>query len=115
MSIPFARGTEIAAGTTSADGWTTFLPMRQVAAIEMRVGQNGGPLPFEAIIEFGRTCCIRYTFTRTSRRAFFVFCNREGRFLRLRAEGLWAGEAQGGAEGDELTLQVEEPMTAATL
>ena len=47
-----ARGTEIAAGTTSADGWTTFLAKRQVAAIEMRVGQNGGPLPSEAITSF---------------------------------------------------------------
>ena len=34
---------------------------------------------------------------------------------RLRAEGLGAGEAQVEAEGDEVTLQVEEPMTAATL
>jgi hypothetical protein len=48
-----ARGTEIAAGTTSADGWTTLPPNKQAAAIEMRVGQNGGPLPFEAIIDFG--------------------------------------------------------------
>ena len=48
-----ARGTEIAAGTTSADGWTTFPAKRQVAAIEMRVGQNGGPLPSEAIIDLG--------------------------------------------------------------
>ena len=48
-----ARGTEITAGTTSADGWTTVPTERQVAAVEMRVGQNGGPLPFEAIIDFG--------------------------------------------------------------
>jgi len=50
-----ARGTEIAAGTTSADGWTTFPAERQVAAIEMRVGQNGGPLPSEAIIVSGKS------------------------------------------------------------
>ena len=49
-----ARGTEIAAGTTSADGWTTFPAKRHVAEIERRVGQNGGPLPFEAIIDFGK-------------------------------------------------------------
>ena len=48
-----ARGTEIAAGPTSADGWTTFPAKRQVAAIEMRVGQSGGPLPSEAIIDLG--------------------------------------------------------------
>ena len=48
-----ARGTKIAAGTTSADGWATLCAKRQVAVIEMRAGQNGGPLPFEAIIELG--------------------------------------------------------------
>ncbi len=35
--------------------------------------------------------------------------------LLFRAERLGAGEAQVEAEGDEATLQVEEPMTAATL
>ena len=39
-----ARGTEITAGMASEDEWTTFFAERQVAAIEMRVGQNGGPL-----------------------------------------------------------------------
>ena len=43
-----ACGTEIAAGTASAYGWTTFPAEVQVAAIEMRVGQNGVPLPFES-------------------------------------------------------------------
>ena len=65
-----ARGTEIAAGTTSADGWTTFPAKRQVAAIEMRVGQNGGPLPFEAIIDFDEP--IVYFLHGPSRRAFFA-------------------------------------------
>ena len=37
------------------------------------------------------------------------------RVLRLRAASLRAGEAQVEAEGDEVTLPVEEPMTAATL
>ena len=60
-----ARGTEIAAGTTSADGWTTFPAKRQVAAIEMRVGQNGGPLPFEAIIDFGAPIVTKLSCTRT--------------------------------------------------
>ena len=68
-----ARGTEIAAGTTSADGWTTFPAKRQVAAIEMRVGQNGGPLPFEAIIDFGEPIVYFVHFLRgPSRRAFFA-------------------------------------------
>jgi hypothetical protein len=77
-----AGGTEITVGTPSAYGWTAFPAERQGAAIEMRVGQNGGPLPFEAITDFGRTNCILFIlFTRTSRRAFFatqkgVFCNR---------------------------------------
>ena len=35
--------------------------------------------------------------------------------LLFRAERLAAGEAQVEMEGDEVTLQVEEPMTAATL
>ena len=39
-----ARGTEIAAGTTSADGWATIPAKRQVARMKMRVGQNDGPL-----------------------------------------------------------------------
>jgi hypothetical protein len=63
-------------GTASAYGWTTFPAERQVAAIKMRVGQNGGPLPFEAIIEFGEP--IVYIIFK---KAFFatkksVFCNR---------------------------------------
>ena len=68
-----ARGTEIAAGTTSADGWTTFPAKRQVAAIEMRVGQNGGPLPFEAIIDFDEPIVYFVYFLHgPSRRAFFA-------------------------------------------
>ncbi len=35
--------------------------------------------------------------------------------LLFRAERLAAGEAQVEAEGDEVTLQVEEPRTATTL
>ena len=49
-----ARGTEITAGMASEDEWTTFFARRQVAAIEIRVGQNGGPLPFEASFESSR-------------------------------------------------------------
>ena len=37
------------------------------------------------------------------------------RVLRLRVASLRAGEAQVEAEGDEVTLPVEEPMTATTL
>ena len=48
-----ARGRKVTTGMASADGWTTFPAKRQVAAIEMRVGQNGGPLPSEAIIDLG--------------------------------------------------------------
>ncbi len=32
---------------------------KQVAAIEMRAGQNDGPLPFEASFEFGDTIINR--------------------------------------------------------
>ena len=160
-----ARGTEIAAGTTSADGWATIPAKRQVATIEMRVGQKGGPLPFEAIIDFDEPIVYFVYFLHgPSRRAFFatkpglrrtrvtipgVFCNsfyakghgggggrdggrcREGPrlgravrgedevkpapVLRPRGASLGAGEAQVEAEGDEVTLLVEEPMTAATL
>ena len=46
---------------------------RQVAAIEMRVGQNGGPLPFEAIIDFGEPIVyVLYFLHGPSRRAFFA-------------------------------------------
>ncbi len=34
---------------------------------------------------------------------------------RLRAEGVWAGEAELEAEGDEVTLPAEELRTATTL
>jgi len=84
-----ARGTEIAAGTTSAEGWTTFPAERQVAAIEMRVGQNGGPLPFEAIIDFGEpivyflqevvtelTATVRDAFGPNPQHGGVHFCNR---------------------------------------
>ena len=47
-----ARGTEIAAGTTSADGWAAFRGKKQTTEMKMRVGQNGGPLPSEAISNF---------------------------------------------------------------
>ena len=68
-----ARGTEIAAGTTSADGWTTFPAKRQVAAIEMRVGQHGGPLPSEASFDFGEPIVYFLSFAHgPSRRAFFA-------------------------------------------
>jgi hypothetical protein len=185
-----ARERKITTGMASADGWTTFHAKRQVAAIEMRVGQNGGPLPSEAIIDLGApiinnvqemgtklTATVRdasalksqhesvHFRNRRTLRAFFatkrrllrtriptsgVFCNsfyadghgpwrqdatvercREGlrlgravrnanrgkpdRVLRLRAASLRAGEAQVETEGDEATLPVEEPMTAATL
>ena len=36
-----ARERKITTGMASADGWTKFPAKRQVAAIEMRVGQNG--------------------------------------------------------------------------
>ncbi len=49
-----ARGTEITGGMASEGEWTPISPAkRQVAAIEMRVGQQGGPLPFEAISASG--------------------------------------------------------------
>jgi hypothetical protein len=70
-----ARGTEIEAGTTSAYGWTAFPAERQGAAIEMRVGQNGGPLPFEAITDFGEP--IVYFL-------YFLHGLQEGRFLQPR-------------------------------
>ena len=181
-----ARERKITTGMASADGWTTFPAKRQVAAIEMRVGQNGGPLPSEAIIDLGApiinnlpevatklTATVRDASAlksqhesvqfrnRRTLRAFFatkrrllrtriptsgVFCNsfyadeetdamgvrcreelrlgravrnanrgKPDRVLRLRAASLRAGEAQVEAEGDEVTLPVEEPMTAATL
>jgi hypothetical protein len=77
-----ARGTEIAAGTTSAYGWTTFPAEREVAAIEMRVGQNDGPLPFEASFEFGDTIINRALATakrwirRLRGKRKGVFCNK---------------------------------------
>ena len=186
-----ARERKITTGMASADGWTTFPAKRQVAAIEMRVGQNGGPLPSEAIIDLGApiinnlpevatklTATVRDASAlksqhesvqfrnRRTLRAFFatkrrllrtrisstsgVFCNgfyadghgswrkdamgvrcreelrlgravrnanrgKPDRVLRLRAASLSAGEAQVEAEGDEVTLPVEEPMTATTL
>ena len=68
-----ARGTEIAAGTTSADRRTTFPAKRQVAASEMRVGQNGGPLPFEASFDFGEPIVYFLSFLHgPSGRAFFA-------------------------------------------
>jgi hypothetical protein len=70
-----AGGTEIAAGTTSAYGWTTFPAEREVAAIEMRVGQNDGPLPFEASFDFGEP--IVYFL-------YFLHGLQEGRFLQHR-------------------------------
>ena len=181
-----ARERKITTGMASADGWTKFPAKRQVAAIEMRVGQNGGPLPSEAIIDLGApivnnlpevatklTATVRDASAlksqhesvqlrnRRTLRAFFatkrrllrtriptsgVLCNsfyadeetdamgvrcreelrlgravrnanrgKPDRVLRLRAASLRAGEAQVEAEGDEVTLLVEEPMTAATL
>ena len=178
-----ARERKITTGMASAGGWTTLPAKRQVAAIEMRVGQNGGPLPSEAIIDLGApiinnlpevatklTATVRDASAlksqhesvqfrnRRTLRAFFatklrtriptsgVFCNgfyadeetgamgvrcreelrlgravrnanrgKPDRVLRLRAASLLAGEAQVEAEGDEVTLPVEEPMTAATL
>ena len=181
-----ARERKITTGMASADGWTTFPAKRQVAAIEMRVGQNGGPLPSEAIIDLGApiinnlpevatklTATVRDASAlksqhesvqfrnRRTLRAFFatkrrllrtriptsgVFCNgfyadeetdamgvrcreelrlgravrnanrgKPDRVLRLRAASLRAGEAQVEAEGDEVSLPVEEPMTAITL
>ena len=70
-----ACGTEIAAGTASAYGWTTFPAERQVKAIEMRAGQNDGPLPFEASFEFGEP--IVYIL-------YFLHELQEGRFLQQR-------------------------------
>ena len=180
-----ARGRKITTGMASADGWTTFHAKRQVAAIEMRVGQNGGPLPSEAIIDLGApiinnvqemgtklTATVRdasalksqhesvHFRNRRTLRAFFATKRRlrrntckkrpklgyvsgdeekdatvercrkglrlgravrnankgkPDRVLHLRVASLRAGEAQVEAEGDEVTLPVEEPMTAATL
>jgi hypothetical protein len=70
-----ACGTEITAGTASAYGWTTFPAERQVAAIKMRVGQNGGPLPFEASFEFGEPFVYFL---------YFLHGLQEGRFLQQR-------------------------------
>jgi len=76
-----ARGTEIAAGTTSAEGWTTVPAERKVAAVEMRVGQNGGPLPFEASFDFGNTIingalATKRWIRRTRCTTKGVFCNK---------------------------------------
>jgi hypothetical protein len=79
-----ARGTEIEAGTTSAYGWTAFPAERQGAAIEMRVGQNGGPLPFEAITDFGEP--IVYFL-------YFLHGLQEGRFLQ-QSQGYSGRESQ---------------------
>ena len=48
-------------GMASEGEWTTSPAKRQVAAIEMRVGQQGGPLPFEAIIASGEPIVKFYT------------------------------------------------------
>ena len=56
-----ARGTEMTGGMASEGEWTTSPAKRQVAAIEMRVGQQGGPLPFEAIIASGEPIVKFYT------------------------------------------------------
>jgi hypothetical protein len=77
-----AGGTEITVGTTSAYGWTTFPAEKQVAAIEMRAGQNDGPLPFEASFEFGDTIINRALATakrwirRLRGKRKGVFCNK---------------------------------------
>jgi hypothetical protein len=77
-----ACGTEIATGTASAYGWTTFPAEKQVKAIEMREGQNDGPLPFEASSEFGEPI-INRAFATTKRwtrrirgKTKGVFCNK---------------------------------------
>ncbi len=46
----------------------------------MRVGQNGGPLPFEASFDFGNLLYTFYTFYTDFKKG--VFCNTEGRFLQ---------------------------------
>jgi pyrrolidone-carboxylate peptidase len=77
-----ACGTEIAAGTASAYGWTTLPAERQAAAIEMRAGQNDGPLPFEASFDFGDTIINRALATakrwirRLRGKIKGVFCNK---------------------------------------
>jgi hypothetical protein len=69
-------------GTTSAYGWTTFPAEKQIAAIEMRAGQNGGPLPFEESFEFGDTIINRALATakrwirRLRGKRKGVFCNK---------------------------------------
>ena len=65
----------------SADGWTTFPAERQGAMIEMRAGQRGGPLPFEASFDSGeRIINTKGTAKRWIRRTrdvnSGVFCNR---------------------------------------
>ena len=84
-----ARGTKIATGTTSADGWATIPAKRQVARMKMRVGQNDGPLPFEAITSFDepiicfvhelarqRATTVTDVFRRTGQRKERGFKNR---------------------------------------
>ena len=80
-----ARERKITTGMASADGWTKFPAKRQVAAIEMRVGQNGGPLPFEAIIDFDEPIVYFVYFLHgPSRRAFLqqsqVYAGRVSQF-----------------------------------
>jgi hypothetical protein len=103
-----ARGTEITAGMASEDEWTTFFARRQVAAIEMRVGQNGGPLPFEASFESLRPIVnnLRGVVTKllaTVRDAFALnwqhcgpqFCNRRTSKRFLQQNGVYSGHVSG--------------------
>ena len=73
----------------SADGWTTFPAERQGAVIEMRAGQRGGPLPFEASFDSGeRIINTKGTAKRWIRRTrdinSGVFCNRVYVILKSR-------------------------------
>ena len=86
----------------SADGWTTFPAERQGAVIEMRAGQRGGPLPFEASFDFGeRIIKTKVTAKRWLRRTrdinSGVFCNRVCVTLKSRKPFLDKENREGGA------------------
>ena len=86
----------------SADGWTTFPAERQGAVIEMRAGQRGGPLPFEASFDFGeRIIKTKVTAKRWLHRTrdinSGVFCNRVCVTLKSRKPFLDKENREGGA------------------
>ena len=97
-----AHRRKITTGMASADGWTTFPAERQGAVIEMRAGQRGGPLPFEASFDFGeRIIKTKVTAKRWLRRTrdinSGVFCNRVCVTLKSRKPFLDKENREGGA------------------